>query len=346
MVPPAEMLNTLDEGPELPASSATSSVSAVPEQQVTAYLPDADGKVLSDSLAPIATGIASVSVTPIKPIAAQDIRLQVNPSNTFASYKWLWSAECNGQAKGAIDIPESGIQGTDLGGRLGTTRFGKRGDPDNPNRQVLMFRPNMYDAYTASAPRCELTFSPSFNGKLPVNQDVWFAFGVRLQNWVVTSDEQILMQWHWSNGTIPLGPFVALSLKGNTLKIDSKYNANNPPSIATTTGIIQWQRSDPPLNKWTYFVFKARISTNSVDAPYLKVWRDGIPIVDYTGPLGYNYPTVTPYLKIGHYQWVASYNQWSPLAATKTVLYRTPALVQDPTGNYTEADLRQHVFSQ
>ena len=280
-----------------------------------------------------------------RPINSTDIRLQVEANHTFSSYKWTWGVECSGQKVGAINIPEYGILGFDLGDGLGKTRFGKVPDPENSARQVLMFRPNSGDALVAGAPRCEMTFSPSFGGKLPVNQDIWFAFGIRLKDWVPTTDEQILMQWHWSNGSIPLGPFLTLALKGGKLQIDSKANAAYPPTVASTTSRVHWTNGAVPSNVWTYFVVKARISPHTSHNPYLKVWRDGTQIVNYAGPFGYNYPEVTPYVKIGHYQWVAAYNNWISAASTKTILVRTPALINDTTGLYTEYDVRSHVQS-
>jgi hypothetical protein len=291
------------------------------------------------------TSVQEAVATP-RPINSTDIRLQVEADRLFSSYKWAWGMECSGQKVGAINIPEYGILGFDLGDGLGRTRFGKVPDPDNSARKVLMFRPNSGDALVSGAPRCEMTFSPSFGGKLPVNQDIWFAFGIRLKDWVPTTDEQILMQWHWSNGSIPLGPFLTLALKGGKLQIDSKANAAYPPTVASTTSRVHWTNGAVPSNVWTYFVVKARISPHTSHNPYLKVWRDGTQIVNYAGPFGYNYPEVTPYVKIGHYQWVAAYNNWISAASTKTILVRTPALINDTTGLYTEYDVRSHVQSR
>lgn len=280
-----------------------------------------------------------------QPIRHNDIRLQVDPDRLFSSYQWLWGVECAGLKQGAVNIAESGLHGFDLGGGLGTQRFGKVSDPDDPSRRVLMFRPHASDPQIYGGPRCELTFSPSFAGKLPVKQDFWFAFGMRFQDWTSSSDEQVLMQWHWSNGSIAVGPFLALAMKAGRLQIDSKANAVHPPSPTTTHSTVHWTGDAVP-NRWTYFVVKARISPQRADAPYLQVWRDGVQIVNHQGPLGYNYPEVTPYLKIGHYQWVTSYNTWDATARTKTVLVRTPALVDDADGRYAEPDLRAHVTSR
>jgi hypothetical protein len=332
------------------ATGTRSGGRAVPLPSVSAPAP-APSPTVSSPTAPATTTTTTTTTTDgtqtsgaqvLQPVSSTDIRLQVEPGRLFSSYKWMWSAECAGYKEGAVNIAESGLHSFDLGSGLGTQRFGRVPDPDDASRRVLMFRPNAGDPWIYGGPRCEMTFSPTFGGKLPVKQDVWFAFGMRFQDWTSSTDEQVLMQWHWSNGSIPIGPFLALAMKGGKLQIDSKANAAYPPAAATTTSTVHWNGDVKP-NTWSYFVVKARISPNPADAPYLQVWRDGTQIVNHQGPLGYNYPEVTPYVKVGHYQWIASYNTWAASAATKTVLVRTPALINDTTGKYTEADIRGHV---
>lgn len=289
---------------------------------------------------------STASSTSSAGIAVQtaDVGLQIATTPTFASYKWLWSLECGGQSLGAINIPETGLRSFDTDGPFGTLRFGKVPDPDNPAKKVLAFVANASDGLVAGAPRCEATFSPSLSGKLPVGQDFWFAFGVRLQNWINGTDEQLLSQWHWSNGSIPLQPFFALYLKGDRLEFDSRFDGKYPPSIASTQTTALWRDSSSvPVNRWIYFTVKARISPDPAAAPYVKVWRDGQMIVDRAGPIGYNYPEVAPYAKVGHYEWIAPYNVWNASLRTKTILYRTPSLIHDQANRYREADVRGFV---
>jgi hypothetical protein len=343
--PTATVTPTAAPSPHGTAATGTRSGGrAVPLPSVSAPAPaPATSPLVSSPTTTVTSdGTLSGETQALQPVSSTDIRLQVEPSRLFSSYKWMWSAECAGYKEGAVNIPESGLHSFDLGSGLGTQRFGRVPDPDDASRRVLMFRPNAGDPWIYGGPRCEMTFSPTFGGKLPVKQDVWFAFGMRFQDWTSSTDEQVLMQWHWSNGSIPIGPFLALAMKGGKLQIDSKANAAYPPAAATTTSTVHWNGDVKP-NTWSYFVVKARISPNPADAPYLQVWRDGTQIVNHQGPLGYNYPEVTPYVKVGHYQWIASYNTWAASAATKTVLVRTPALINDTTGKYTEADIRGHV---
>jgi hypothetical protein len=185
-------------GAAAPATGKRSGGRAVPLPATLATATDTAAGGDSGSLMEVQQAVAA------RAINSTDIRLQVEADRLFSSYKWAWGMECAGQKAGAVNIPEYGLLGFDLGGGLGSTRFGKVSDPENSARKVLMFRPNSGDPLLSGAPRCEMIFSPSFGGKLPVNQDVWFAFGIRLKDWVNTTDEQILMQWHWSNGSIPL----------------------------------------------------------------------------------------------------------------------------------------------
>jgi len=275
-------------------------------------------------------------------VQGSDVRLQVDANVALSTYRWTWSVECAGQKQGAANISESGIPGSPLPD-LGSMRFGSVADPENPARRVLMFRANKDDGRVAGAPRCELTFSPSFGGKLPVAEDFWFAVGLRLVDWVSGPDEQILMQWHWADGSIPLMPFLALVLKGDSLRFESRTSRMSPPSIQSTKTTVLWQNDGIPRNAWAYLVLQARISDDPAKSPYVRAWINGIKIVNYVGPVGYNYPSVQPYVKVGHYQWDAAYNPWS--TPTKTVFIRAPTLIMDPLKRYREADVRTFITS-
>lgn len=298
--------------------------------------------------APAASAPSSaVQAVPAKALDMADIFAQIDPANTFASGKWLWSAECSGQAKGAISIPETGIHGPNLGGSLGTLRFGKVADPDAPTRKVLMFRANKNDPQLSGSPRCELGVSATQPGRLQIGKDFWFAFGVRLDKWVISPEEQILAQIHQADGSVALNPILALSVMGDKFNISLRQNTNSIIAKSSTTTVNAWSKSGLPTAGWTYFVIKAKISSDTNVKPYVQIWKDGIQIVDYKGPFGYNTPTIPPFAKIGHYQWGGSSNPWSATALTKTVLFRTPTFVNDKTGAvYSEPDVRAHVMNR
>lgn len=294
--------------------------------------------------APAITGQRSTPSA--KPVNNSDIFAQIDTRNTFKSYGWLWSVECAGVAKGAIDVPESGIQGSDLGAGLGTMRFGKVPDPDAPQRKVLQFRANKDDGLQAGAPRCELSFSATQPGRLEIGREFWFAFGIRLDKWINTPEEQIVAQIHQSDGSIPLNPIFALSVLGDKFSLYYRNNANSVVTKASTTSIDGWSSKGLPTKEWTYFVVKATVSTNPKDSPHLFVWKDGQQIVNYVGAFGYNTPSVTPFAKFGHYQWGGPGNAWSASAPTKTVLIRNPTFVRaSSTANYQESDIRVHVMN-
>ncbi|MEJ6006643.1 polysaccharide lyase [Paucibacter sp. AS339] len=330
--------------PTLP-NTGSATINAIPVVPAIANTPaEAENKSPSNTQLP-ALGVEQRALSAAKPLAAADIFAQIDPTNTFRSSGWIWSVECAGLAKGAIDVPETGIQGNDLGSGLGTLRFGKTSDPDAPNRKVLLFRANKNDPLQAGAPRCELGVSPTQAGKLQIGKDFWFGFGVRLDKWVTGPEEQIIAQIHQPVGALAGNPIFALSVFGDKLVINARFNNNKSFLKETTTGVTLWSQAALPTKAWTYFVIKAKISSDTAINPYLQVWRDGQKIVDYKGAFGYNAPEAIPFAKIGHYQWGGSGNIWPDNAATKTVLFRTPTFVNELATNpkYQEVDIREHV---
>ncbi len=294
---------------------------------------------------PRAAGPASIAATAVA-IDSVDILASLEPAQPFADSGWKWSAQCAGQNVSGLNLPDAGMQFTDLGDEFGALRLGRVADPMAPSRTVLFVRANLADPLMSGAPRCEVATSPTAGGALPVGKPIWFALGIKLQKWVATSDEQILAQWHQGDGSIPLNPFLALSVAGDKVKVMLRYDASYPVSKATTTTIVASNANGLPADHWSYFVFKALISPDATKRPYLKVWRDGVPIVDYAGPFGYNYPEFKPYLKVGHYHWIDHTNPWPATSPTRTVLLRTPTLISDTAGRYTETAVRGYVAAR
>lgn len=268
----------------------------------------------------------------------------VDLSRTLSSYNWIWSLECAGKVMGATAVPDAGLLGTTAGGSQETLRFGKVVDPLAPTRKVLMFKAHRDDARIAGAPRCEITFSPTQAGRLPVGRDFWFAFGLLLPGWTPSADEQIVAQWHQANGTVPLNPFFAISVQGQALRFQARQDGSESVSKATVIQPIDFQSPGLPIKAWSYFVVHARISPDPADKPYLQLWRDGVQLFNYQGPLGYNISASAPFAKIGHYHWIDASNPWPAATPSRTVLFRAPSFVLDETGAYGPDDLRGYVM--
>ncbi|WP_156466652.1 polysaccharide lyase [Methylibium sp. Root1272] len=275
-------------------------------------------------------------------VAPGDVFAELNANNAFASDSDGAGVECDGRNASVRSLSEAGFSGSYLSDVLGSTRFGKATDPENAGRKTLMVRPNVNDGLTAGAPRCEISWWTTQAGALKTKTDIWYAFGLYLPDWETTPEEGIISQWHQAGNTV--NPFMAIAIAGDKINFYTRYNSNTNPTQAGNS-TRSWNTSGLPINKWTYFVIKAKISPFTSDAPYFKVWRDGTQIIDYSGPLSYNSPTNPPWAKFGLYPWGynTSGNRWSAEFPTKTLLFRTPTFVHDPNGKYKEADIRAYV---
>ncbi|EWS55934.1 heparin lyase I family protein [Methylibium sp. T29] len=310
---------------------APAPVAAAPAPAVTAPAP-----------APAPTPAPAPSTSTTTTVAPGDVFAELNANNAFASDSDGAGLECDGRNASVRSLSEAGFSGSYLSDVLSSTRFGKATDPENAGRKTLMVRPNVNDGLTAGAPRCEVSWWTTQPGALKTKTDIWYAFGLYLPNWETTPEEGIISQWHQAGNTV--NPFMAIMIAGDRIKFHTGWNSNtNPTQSGNSTR--SYYSNGLPINKWTYFVIKAKISPFTSDAPYFKVWRDGTQIIDYSGPLSYNSPTNPPWAKFGLYPWGynTSSNRWSPEVPTKTLLFRTPTFVHDPNGKYKEADIRAYV---
>ena len=279
-------------------------------------------------------------------IEPADVIAELNPAVTFQSLDWKWSVECAAKSLGILSVPEAGLSLNDLGDTYGPLRFAKVADPARPSKRVLLFRATRSDPLIYGAPRCEATASPTQGGALPMGQTFWFAFGIRLESWTATDDEQIVAQWHHGDGTIAMSPFLAISLVQNAAQLVIRYNNNDPVSKATTTSIRLARSESLPTGRWSFFVVKALISPDGSLGSFVKVWRDGVSISNYHGPVGYRVPLLQPFMKVGHYHWIDASNPWPEQTPVRTVLMRTPVLVRDESGRYSEPGVRAYVMAR
>ena len=329
------------------------SAGEVPEQPIDAddgeglipVAPDPAG-VAANSDKTISNAVANSTIAAAKSLSVSDIIAELNPANTFGSLGWKWSIECGGQFLGVLSVPEAGITLNNLDDEYAALRFGKVPDPAAATRKVIFFRASRTDPLLYSAPRCEAGSSPTAGGAIPVLTPVWFAFGLRLHKWTDTADEQIVMQWHQGGDSIALNPFIAMSVMGSSVRVMARYNGNVVLSKATTTAMELSNKGPLPVDRWSYFVVEALISPDGWPGSYLKVWRDGVMTVNYSGPLGYRNLLSQPFVKVGHYHWIDRTNPWPDTTPTRTVLMRTPVLVRDAADRYAENDLRTHVMAR
>lgn len=297
--------------------------------------------------APLDSGLVATAVsdaapaTPFTDVDSQDVIARAVPAQDFKQLGWAWSVECAGQALGGLNVPESGLRGTDLGDGWADLRFGRVTAADRAVRAYIL-RLDQSDLSIRGGQRCEMSASPTQGGALPVGQTIWYAVALQLPNWVPAADESIITQFHSSAGNTPLNPFVALSVRGNRLHLAVRHNANATPAKETTTVVGYDLPGGLPINRWFHVVVNARISPTPEDRPFLKLWLDGSLMVDHRGPVGYA-NVDTQYLKLGLYHWNGTANAWQPQAPTRTVFAINPALVRDLRERYMEPDIRRYV---
>ena len=299
--------------------------------------------MISNASAPLRrialTGLALLaSAAQALPLQSTDILNQFVPSLPFGQQPW-GVVQCYGQFIPSAKLPETGLNGTRLPSG-GTLRFGKAPDPADPKRVALRAAIVPADPLTAGAPRCETTFSPGATG-LPQGKRFWHAFAIHIPDWRSTKDEQLLMQWNPGDGT-GLQPIYALILRGPRMSLVMRYSTAATPTRANTVVREVWSSSSWPPNTWITIATQALISPNPAAGPVLRTWINGQPVVNYSGPLGYNTPTALPYVKHGIYHYL-EYNAWDLSLPERAVHFRRAVLVNDARGVYSAADLAAHV---
>lgn len=128
------------------------------------------------------------------------------------------------------------------------------------------------------------------------------AFAARIGDTLKVDDEQSIFQIK-STDPSSGNPILAL-IVGRTLKVDFRYNTNNPPIQATHTQFSAEIDSDWPVNRWINFVFQFVINYSS-EQSYLRVFMNEQLVVNYVGRLGFNAPGYEAYVKTGIYHYTA-----------------------------------------
>jgi hypothetical protein len=190
-----------------------------------------------------------------------------------------------------------------------TTRFDFVLDPDDAQRFAALYRLDSTDPLTAGATRIELTFS---GVPLPVRKEFTFGLSVRPGAWRSAADDQAIWQIKGIDedpGNPPLEAYVS----GGAMVVTARYNLNDPPLQASNTAVELWRDDAWAENTWRAFVVQFRLGWGAADAPYVRIWVDGVQVVDYSGLFGYNTDPYA-YFKCGIYHytppaWAAPLNR-------------------------------------
>ena len=157
------------------------------------------------------------------------------------------------------------------------------------------------------------------------------------ESWLTESRiEEIILQWHaqpdFDLGESWRSPPLYFQVSGDRLRIYSIWDPKertegNDPSPEGGKQII-WEGSYAK-GEWTDWVVHARWSYQGDGL--LQIWRDGIELVNRTGPNTYN-DQKSLYLKLGLYVWMWTTDVSTPVQSRS--LYHDEVRVGGPYSNY------------
>lgn len=292
---------------------------------------------------PVVTQAELSTRTPAPPAAVRSADILTEATAGMPLGDQNWGYECYGAVQAATSIPRAGVTGNLLVGAP-SLRLGIETPPNSPSRAGIVLRTASGDPEASGSPRCELSFVRGTKGYLPKASTFWFTATVWLDDWRGTDDEQLVAQFHdgdWSRG---LNPFFALLIRGNQARVNVRWDTTQNETIAKTHVANKdiWSGSFDFSRRWVTFVVQARTSTRASDAPFVRVWRDGQLIANYSGPVGYNQPEFRDYAKVGYYHWLNG-NPWDQRMPVRTVYVRRATVISDAQNLYTEPVVRAHV---
>lgn len=227
--------------------------------------------------------------------------------------------EANGQT-GFLSALSAPITGASV--ESSTLRMGIVADPHDANKKCWHFRCTSTDTNTAGSKRTEFaTDSIRFPGWK--GQRILMGLKMRLPDWSASStDEQLVWQIHGSGDQSLASPWAAHVIRGGTERIVLIYDETPITTGGTRTMWNAYTSSSIPYNQWRTVVIEAAHSYDG--GGYFRLWFNGAPVLDYSGKLGYQEPTLPSYPKMGVYHWEDSGNTWNPILPVREAWYKGP----------------------
>lgn len=298
------------------ADSANSGVGVVNQyaQLARATIQSADPASADSVVAAVAASDIIFNVSPVTPVAQRTGDLQC--MGAFPQLRYLSTSIYGTAPSGESELKYGWVNDPEAGAKAVTYMAIRKGDVDT--------------AGTGNK-RCEYAFSKS-ELVIPWDKDFWFTTAVRTGNMAGTTDQQIVWQWHEQSGTSGLSPYLAAVVSGSSMFIQLRSNQNSSFGQANTTIYEVYRTTDWTPNTWNQFTVEAHLNTLDNGSSTVKIWLNGIQIVNRIGPVGYLYANPVDYVKAGPYHWTGSGNPWSAAIDKREVWLKGPAMVLDRAG--------------
>jgi len=166
-----------------------------------------------------------------------------------------------------------------------------------------------------------------------MNESTWYGFSVFLpQDYTADKVWELVTQWY-PNPDDPAEtgrqPTLALFTTNGIWSVANKTSSEVvTPIYHASIRQRTWELGPLQLNKWTDFVFN--VKWTHLDTGFLKVWKDGILVIDHKGPTSYN-DQKGPFVKQGIYK------GWAKMAVDKVkvrTVYHDEVRIAGPDGSY------------
>lgn len=225
---------------------------------------------------------------------------------------------------GNMQLQANGIITSFAAPTLGT-RFSVVADPDNAAKKAWLFKCANTDADTAGAgaKRTEFSSYPDQYTGFPEGREFLACFATRTgQSWSGLTDEQLISQIHASSGS----PIFAIYVNGSGLRISIRRGE------VGSAEVILYVDSMFVAQMWDSWVIYGKPGQPG----FLKVWRNGALVVNYSGNFGYTDGSIN-YLKAGYYHWTNAGNTWDTNLTERTLYYKGPWIIEPSRDTLAEA---------
>lgn len=248
----------------------------------------------------------------IKPAAADEVASPMKPAAaapapTPSNVVWATDAAGNAVRKAFHDAPESLPEGTVYAidfesgdySQCRSLEGGKKwigGTPDPVRNGKYALKTKM----THDQHRSEITGPRSG----PSGE---FKYGWSLflpENFDGETHFSIVTQWHnWGSGKeYPPdgGPPTSITISNNTWSMKIQHQEGE--ELKTAKEVLTFGSIEEDKGKWTDFYMEVNWQSPKAGGGYLRLWKNGVQVINYTGPTWFDGQTKGPYFKMGAYK--------------------------------------------